>query len=83
MSEKITEDTLLGDIMKRPNAAKTLSKFRLPCVSCPMAALEMGILKIGDVSRMYGVDLKGLLAELNGETPEEKKPGGCSCCGGC
>jgi hypothetical protein len=44
-----------------------------------MAALEMGVLKIGDVSRMYGVDLQGLLKALNDEegktaTQEETSP---------
>ena len=30
-----------------------------------MAVYEMGMLKIGEVARMYGIDLKGLLEELN------------------
>jgi hypothetical protein len=71
MAGNITEETLLGDILKRPYGAKILSKFKLPCLHCPMAALEMGVLKIGDVSHMYGVDLENLLKELNAE--EEKQ----------
>ena len=65
MAEKITQETILGDILKKPNSTKILKKYRLPCLSCPMAALEMGVLKIGDVSRMYGIDLDNLLQELN------------------
>ncbi len=70
MANSITDQSLLGDILKKPYGKKVLSQFRLPCLSCPMAALEMGVLKIGDVSRMYGVDLQGLLKALNEE--EEK-----------
>lgn len=72
MTQNITEDTLLGDILKKPYGTKILSKFKLPCLHCPMAALEMGVLKIGEVSRMYGVDIQGLMKELNAE--EEKQP---------
>ena len=79
MDNIISEQSLLGDILKKPYGKKVLSQFRLPCLSCPMAALEMGVLKIGDVSRMYGVDLQGLLKALNDEeektiTQEEKSP---------
>jgi hypothetical protein len=79
MANIISEQSLLGDILKKPYGKKVLSQFRLPCLSCPMAALEMGVLKIGDVSRMYGVDLQGLLKALNDEeektiTQEEKSP---------
>lgn len=79
MANIISEQSLLGDILKKPYGKKVLSQFRLPCLSCPMAALEMGVLKIGDVSRMYGVDLHGLLKALNDEeektiTQEEKSP---------
>ena len=79
MDNIISEQSLLGDILKKPYGKKVLSQFRLPCLSCPMAALEMGVLKIGDVSRMYGVDLQGLLKALNDEeektiTQEETSP---------
>ena len=71
MTEKVTENTLLGEILKRPGGPQILSKFRLPCLSCPMAALEMGVLKIGDIAKMYGIDLNALLAEINAEKQEE------------
>ena len=73
MSEKVTENTILGELLQKPGAMQTLRQFRLPCLSCPMAALEMGVLKIGDVARMYGIDLSGLLKELNKEESETKK----------
>ncbi len=74
MPEKITEGTTLGEILKSPEMAKIVAKFRLPCLGCPMAAYEMGMLKIGDVCRVYGIDLKGLLEELNRlSTPVESE----------
>ena len=73
MSEKVTENTILGELLQKPDAMQILRQFRLPCLSCPMAALEMGVLKIGDVARMYGIDLSSLLIELNKEESETKK----------
>ena len=71
MTENMNEETLLGDILKKPYGAKILSKYELPCLHCPMAALEMGVLKIGDVSRMYRLDLEKILKELNQEEAEQ------------
>ena len=75
MAEKVTEQTILGDILNQPNAQEILSNYKLPCLSCPMAALEMGVLKIGDVCKMYGIDQENLIKDLNEnleEKPEEK-----------
>ena len=65
MEDKITEDTTLAKILKYSEAEKTLAKYNLPCLGCPFAKLEMENLKIGEVCKMYGIDLKGLLKELN------------------
>ena len=70
---KVTKDTKLADILKMKGAAEILEKYNTPCLHCPMAAYEMGTLKIGDVASAYGIDLKGLLAELNGETPKKSE----------
>ena len=69
---KITKDTRLAEIMKKPGAAAVLEKHNTPCLHCPMAAYEMGMLKIGDVAKSYGIDLKSLLHDLNEK--KEKKP---------
>lgn len=63
--EKITEDTVVADVLKRPGASEILSRYNLPCMHCPMAAYEMGSLKMGYVARKYGIDLERLLSELN------------------
>lgn len=64
---KITSDTLLVDIFELPNSEEILIKHKVPCVSCPMAQFELGNLTIGEICKMYGIDLKGLLKDLNKE----------------
>lgn len=62
---KITKDTTLAEILKYPEAKKILAKYNLPCLGCPFAKFEMENLKIGEVCKMYNIDLKNLLKELN------------------
>ncbi|MCD5409256.1 MAG: DUF1858 domain-containing protein [Methanocellales archaeon] len=62
---KITDDTILADILKYPEASEILAKYKLPCLHCPMSAYEINMLKIGDVAKKYGIDIKSLLEELN------------------
>ena len=71
MNTKITKDTTLAEILKNPELVKILVKYNLPCLSCPFAKMEMDAthppphLKIGEVCKMYGIDLSKLLKELN------------------
>jgi hypothetical protein len=62
---KFTKDTNLAEILKYPEAEKILAKYNLPCLGCPFFKIEIDSLKIGQVSKMYGIDLKSLLEELN------------------
>lgn len=62
---KITADTTLAEVLEYPEAEKILAKYNVPCLHCPMAGNEMGMLKIGAIAKMYGIDLKSLLKELN------------------
>lgn len=62
---EINENTTLSDILKIEGAETILSKYELPCLHCPMAKMEMEKLKIGEVCRMYGIDSKSLLEDLN------------------
>ena len=61
---KITKDTTLAKILEIPKAEEVLTKHGVPCVSCPYAKVEMDKLKIGQVCKMYGVDLPKLLKDL-------------------
>ncbi|MFH1180824.1 MAG: disulfide oxidoreductase [bacterium] len=63
---RIARDTFLAEILKNPGAKEILEKFNLPCLSCPMAEQEIGSLKIGEVCRVYNINLVKLLKELNG-----------------
>lgn len=62
---KITKDTTLAELLDKPEAEKILAKYNLPCLGCPFAKFEMENLKIGEVCKMYDIDLKNLLKELN------------------
>jgi len=62
---KITKDTTLAEILKNPEAKKILAKYNLPCLNCPFAELEMENLKIGEICKMYGINLEALFKELN------------------
>ncbi|MCK5039827.1 MAG: hypothetical protein KAR87_02570 [Candidatus Aenigmarchaeota archaeon] len=68
---KITEETVLSEVLEYPNADQVLSKYKFPCLTCPMAAYEIGILKIGDVAKRYGIDIDACLEELNKECFKE------------
>ena len=62
---KITKDTTLSNILKKPKAQDVLTKYNVPCVTCAFARMEMDKLKIGQICEMYGLDLEGLLKGLN------------------
>lgn len=64
---KVTKITTLKKILEMPGAEKTLAKYSLPCLSCPMAAQEISKLKIGAICEAYNLDLKNLLKDLNGK----------------
>jgi hypothetical protein len=67
MSKKdiINKETVLGDIVKLKGSDKVLHDNRVPCITCPMAKMEMDTLKVGQICNMYGLDEKKLLKELN------------------
>lgn len=62
---KITQKSKLKDVLKIKGIEDILVKYSFPCVSCPMAKMEMDVLEIGAVCKMYGLDEKKLLKEIN------------------
>ncbi len=62
---EITKETTLEELMKTKGMEEVLTKHGVPCVTCPMAQMEMQFLKIGDVCEKYGIDIDKLLTELN------------------
>ena len=65
MANKYTEDTKLEEVLKKPETSAVIAKYELPCLHCAMAAYEAKMLTLGMISKTYGIDLKGLLKELN------------------
>jgi len=63
--EKITEKTTLKKILGKKGTEDILAKNGVPCVSCPIAQFEIDKLKIGQVCKMYGLNLKKILEDLN------------------
>lgn len=63
--QTINKDTVLGKILEIKGADKILSQNHVPCMTCPMAQMELGTLKLGDVCNIYGLDLDKLLKELS------------------
>lgn len=68
----ITEKTTLKKILDKKGAEEILAKHGVPCVSCPMAELEMKKLKIGEICNMYSLPLKDVLNDLNNEKKGSK-----------
>lgn len=50
MPEKITEEMILAQVLSYPGVEKILSKHRFPCLRCHVAAYEIGILKLDEVT---------------------------------
>ena len=63
----ITKNTTLAEAIKKPGAEDIMKKHGVPCMTCPMAKFEMEQLQIGQVCKMYGIDLEKLLTDLNEE----------------
>jgi len=63
--KKITKDSTLAEVLERSRAEKILAKHNVPCVTCPFAKMEMDRLKIGQICKIYRIDINKLLKELN------------------
>lgn len=62
---KITKNTTLAGILALPGAEKVLAKYNLPCLWCPLVKFEIENLKLGQVCKIYNIDVEKLLKELN------------------
>ena len=65
ITSKIVKNSTLAKILKKKGADKILAKNGVPCLSCPMASFEIDDLKIGDVCKMYGLNIDKILKDLN------------------
>jgi len=62
---KVTAKTTLKKILDQLGGDKVLAENGVPCLSCPMASMEIDKLQIGQVCAMYDLDLEKILKELN------------------
>ena len=62
---EVTEETPLGELLQNPKALGILAKHGLPCLFCPAISFEVGFLKLGQVAKVYGLDAKAIVKELN------------------
>ena len=69
MPKKFTKNSSLAEILKNPKGEKILAKYNLPCLTCPMARFEVENLKLGEVCKMYKIDIENLIKELNKNLP--------------
>ncbi len=69
---KINKNTTLKEILSKAGSQKIMAKYGVPCLSCPMANYEINELKIGQVAKIYSLDIKGLLKELNNNFKKRK-----------
>ena len=65
MIKKISKSTTLEQILKLKGSQEILMKYNVPCLSCPMAALEISELKLGQVAETYDLDIEGIVNDLN------------------
>ena len=62
---KYTKETVLEEVLKHPKAGEILSKHKVPCLGCAMAAYEMSTLTLDQIGKTYGIDIEEILNELN------------------
>jgi hypothetical protein len=60
-----TEKTTLEEVLEFSEAEKVLAKYKVPCLGCPMAKMEMAALTLGEICANYRIDIKNLLIDLN------------------
>lgn len=62
---KITEQTIIGDLLGNDIFQPILQKYNVPCMVCPYAQSELGLLTLGGVADAYHLNLEDLLEDLN------------------
>ncbi|MFW6283521.1 MAG: DUF1858 domain-containing protein [Minisyncoccales bacterium] len=63
----IDKKTTLEEILKEEELVEILKKYDVPCLTCPMAKIEMSKLEIGEICKNYNIDAEKLIKELNKE----------------
>ncbi len=64
-NKKIDSNSTLGEVLSHKKAEEILFKHGVPCLSCPMMAIEKNELTISHICDAYGIDMNKLLNDLN------------------
>jgi len=67
----ITKKSKYGEVLKISGSEKVLSKYNVPCVTCPMAKMEMDTLTLEQIGGWYGIDVDSIIKELNKPVPKK------------
>jgi hypothetical protein len=70
---EVSEETPLAEVLKIPGAIQVLIRNNFPCVTCPLALFEAGTMTVGEVARMYGLDVEKIVRELRELAGGERK----------
>ena len=62
---EFTEKTTLQEALEFSGSEDILLKYKVPCLGCPMAKIEMSGLTLGEICANYRIDIKNLLIDLN------------------
>ena len=62
--KKIDENSTVADVLNIEGASEVLAKNQFPCITCPMAKMEIDTLKLGQVCDMYKIDCKKILEDI-------------------
>ena len=67
---RFTKETTLDKVVEVKGAEEVLAKHGVPCVSCPMAKMEMGFLRLGDVCERSSKSFVPDLCQLQVKTTQ-------------
>jgi len=61
----ITKKSKYSEVLKVKGSEDVLSKHKVPCVTCPMAKMEMDTLTLEQIGSWYGIDVDSIIKDLN------------------
>ncbi len=64
-NKKLSKNSTLAEILKIRDSEKILARHQVPCLSCSFATYEMRELTLGEIAKIYQLDLQAILKELN------------------
>ena len=62
---EITSKSSLKNVLAVKGVEEVLDKYQVPCLTCPMAAMEMDQLTIGQICEKYHIEENALIDDIN------------------